>query len=198
MPVPRTIDVHAHIVEPETIRLLQKETPAAGFKLEPIDDDFARFEFGGTGMTPFPHGGWDLERRLRDMDANGFDLQVLSVCTPTILYGLEAKLCLAVSQIQNEQIAACVKTKPDRFMGIATVPLQAPELAAGELRRAMTKLGLRGMEIGSHVNGRNLDDPALEPVWATAAELGAFILVHPLNAAGGAAPGLLLPEEPDR
>jgi aminocarboxymuconate-semialdehyde decarboxylase len=184
MSAPRTIDVHAHIIEPETVRLLQKATPAARFKLEPIDDEFARFEFGGTGMTPFPRGGWDLERRLRDMDANGFDLQVLSVCTPTILYGLEAKLCLAVSQIQNDQIAARVRAMPDRFLGIATVPLQAPELAAEELRRAMTKLGLRGMEIGSHVNGRNLDDPALEPVWAAAAELGAFILVHPLNAAG--------------
>jgi aminocarboxymuconate-semialdehyde decarboxylase len=184
MSASRTIDVHAHIIEPETVRLLQNAAPAAGFRLEPIDDEFARFEFGGAGMTPFPRGGWDLERRLRDMDSNGFDLQVLSVCTPTILYGLEAKLCLAVSQIQNDQIAARVKAMPDRFMGVATVPAQAPELAAEELRRAMTKLGLRGMQIGSHVNGRNLDDPALEPVWATADALGAFILVHPLNAAG--------------
>jgi len=188
MSAPRTIDVHAHIIEEATVRLLQKETPAAGFKLERIDDDFARFEFGGTGMTPFPRGGFDLDRRLRDMDAHGFDMQVLSVCTPTILYGLEAKLCLAVSQIQNEQIAARVRAMPDRFLGLATVPMQAPALAAEELRRAMTKLGLRGMEIGSKVNGRNLDDPALELVWATAAELGAFILVHPLNAGG--VPGL--------
>ena len=188
MSAPRTIDVHAHIIEEETVRLLQKETPTAGFRLEPIDSEFARFEFGGTGMTPFPRGGFDLERRLRDMNANGFDMQVLSVCTPTILYGLEPKLCLAVSQIQNEQIAARVLAMPDRFLGIGTVPMQAPELAADELRRAMTKLGLRGMEIGCKVNGRNLDDPALDPIWATAAELGAFILVHPLNAAG--VPGL--------
>jgi len=188
MSAPRTIDVHAHIIEEETVRLLQKETPAAGFKLERIDDDFARFEFGGIGMTPFPRGGFDLARRLRDMDAHGFDMQVLSVCTPTILYGLESKLCLAVSQIQNEQIAARVRAMPDRFLGLATVPMQAPELAADELRRAMTRLGLRGMEIGSKVDGRNLDDPTLEPVWATAAELEAFILVHPLNAGG--VPGL--------
>ncbi len=188
MPAARTIDVHAHIIEQETVRLLQKETPAAGFLLERIDDEFARFEFGGTGMTPFPRGGFDLERRLRDMDEHGFDMQVLSVCTPTILYGLEPELCLAVSQIQNEQIAARVRAMPDRFLGLATVPMQAPALAADELRRAMTKLGLRGLQIGAKVNARNLDDPALEPVWATAAELGAFILVHPLNAGG--VPGL--------
>lgn len=59
-------------------------------------------------MTPFPGGDFDLERRLRDMDLHGFDCQILSVCTPTILYGLESKLCLAVSQIQNEPIAARV------------------------------------------------------------------------------------------
>lgn len=184
MSAPRTIDVHAHIIEEDTVRLLQKETPAAGFKLELIDDEFARFEFGGTGMTPFPRGGFDLDRRLRDMDANGFDMQVLSVCTPTLLYGLEPELCLAVSQIQNEQIAARVRVMPQRFLGLATVPMQAPQLAADELRRAMTELGLRGMQIGSNVNRRNLDDPALDPIWGTAAELGAFILVHPLNAAG--------------
>lgn len=188
MSAPGTIDVHAHIIEEETVRLLQRETPAAGFKLESIDDEFARFEFGGTGMTPFPRGGFDLERRLRDMDAHGFDMQVLSVCTPTILYGLEPKLCLAVSQIQNEQIAARVRAMPGRFLGLATVPMQAPELAADELRRAMTALGLRGLQIGAKVNGCNLDDPALEPVWATAAELRSFILVHPLNAGG--VPGL--------
>ncbi len=59
------------------------------------------------------------------------------------------------------------------------MPLQAPELAAAELRRAMTKLGLRGAMIGTNVNGRNLDDPALAPFWAAAEELGAFIFIHP-------------------
>jgi aminocarboxymuconate-semialdehyde decarboxylase len=85
MSASRTIDVHAHIIEPETVRLLQNAAPAAGFRLEPIDDEFARFEFGGAGMTPFPRGAWDLERRLRDMDSNGFDLQVLSVCTQSFM-----------------------------------------------------------------------------------------------------------------
>src|SRR5437763_8960580 len=62
--------------------------------------------------------------------------------------------------------------------------MQAPKLAADELRHAMGKLGLRGVHIGSNVAGKNLDDPELEPVWATAAELGAFILLHPINVAG--------------
>src|SRR5207248_8728937 len=73
---------------------------------------------------------------------------------------------------------------PDRFMGIATLPMQAPKLAAEELRHAMRVLGLSGAQIGSNIAGKNLDDPELEPVWATAAELDAFLLVHPINVAG--------------
>jgi len=69
-------------------------------------------------------------------------------------------------------------------MGIATLPMQAPEKAAGELRRAVTKLGLRGTMIASNIMGKNLDDPSFEPLWATAEDLGAFVFVHPNNVAG--------------
>jgi aminocarboxymuconate-semialdehyde decarboxylase len=81
-------------------------------------------------------------------------------------------------------MAKLAKARPDRFLGIATLPMQAPKLAADELRHAMDVLGLRGAQIGSNIAGKNLDDPELEPVWATAAELDAFILVHPINVAG--------------
>src|SRR5262249_49461354 len=66
----------------------------------------------------------------------------------------------------------------------STLPMQAPKQAADELRHAVRVLGLRGAQIGSDVAGKNLDDPQLEPVWATAAELDAFILLHPINVAG--------------
>lgn len=183
MLLPRTIDIHAHILDRETVHILQKETPAAGFKLAITDPEIAQVEFAGV-VRPLPRGGWDLERRLQDMDSNGFDLQVLSIYPQTFLYGLEAKLALAVAQIQNDQIAALTKLMPDRFMGIATLPMQAPELAADEMHRAMTKRGLRGVQIGANINGRNLDNRALEPVWAMATQLNAFILVHPMNASG--------------
>lgn len=180
---PRTIDVHAHILDRETVSILQKQAPQAGFKLTITESDIDQLEFAGA-VRPLPRGSWDLERRLRDMDSNGFDLQVLSIYPQTFLYGLEAKLGLAVAQIQNDQIAALAKSMPDQFMGIATLPMQAPELAADEMQRAMTKQGLRGIQIGSNVNGLNLDHPAFEPVWAMAQTLDAFILVHPMNAPG--------------
>jgi aminocarboxymuconate-semialdehyde decarboxylase len=112
------------------------------------------------------------------------DIQVLSVCPQTFVYAQPPALAAAFARIQNEQLAKLVKARPDRFLAIGTLPMQAPKLAADELRHAVSKLGLRGAQIGSNVAGKNLDDPELEPVWATAAELGAFILLHPINVAG--------------
>jgi aminocarboxymuconate-semialdehyde decarboxylase len=109
---------------------------------------------------------------------------VLSATPQTYLYDQEAALGAATSRLQNDQIAKLVKAHPDRFMGIATLPMQAPERAAAELTRAVRQLGMHGAMIGSNIAGKNLDDPSFEPVWAAAAELGAFMMIHPANVAG--------------
>jgi aminocarboxymuconate-semialdehyde decarboxylase len=179
-----TIDVHAHILTEDTIRLLQRESPKVAPKLSDVDDQFGTLDVAGSVYRHFPRGGWDLERRFRDMAAAKVDMQVLSVCPQTFLYAQPPALAAAFARIQNEQLAKLVKTHPGRFQGIGTVPMQAPQQAADELRHAMTVLGLRGIQIGSNIAGKNLDDPELEPVWAAAAELGAFILLHPINVAG--------------
>jgi aminocarboxymuconate-semialdehyde decarboxylase len=179
-----TIDVHAHILTEETIRLLQRESPKIAPKLSDVDDQFGTLDVAGSVYRHFPRGGWDLDRRFRDMSAAKVDMQVLSVCPQTFLYAQPPALATAFARIQNEQLAKLVKTHPARFQAIGTVPMQAPRQAADELRHAMTALGLRGIQIGSNIAGKNLDDPELEPVWATAAELGAFILLHPINVAG--------------
>jgi aminocarboxymuconate-semialdehyde decarboxylase len=182
--MPRTIDTHTHILDDDTIKLLQKEIPRLGLKLTPFDTDNALIEVAGVPYRPFPRGGHDVARRLADMDATEVDMHVLSAAPQTWLYGQDASIGAAAAAIQNEGIARLVKRKPDRFVGIATLPMQAPEQAAAELRRAMTTLGLRGAMIGSNVGGKNLDDPSFEPLWATAAELDAFFMIHPGNVAG--------------
>jgi aminocarboxymuconate-semialdehyde decarboxylase len=181
---PRTIDCHTHILTDETIGLLAKEAPWVAPKLTPIDDDFAVLEIAGTPYRPFPRGGWELERRFKDMAAAEVDVHVLSATPQTYLYDQDPAMTVATSALQNDQIAKLTKAHPDRFMGIATLPMQAPERAAEELKRAMTTLGMRGAMIGSNIAGKNLDDPSFEPVWATAAELGAFMLIHPTTVAG--------------
>jgi aminocarboxymuconate-semialdehyde decarboxylase len=175
----RTIDIHTHVLTEETMGLLRRVLKI-GPKLTAIDADFAVLDVAGvrTGVSA---------RRLRYALPTWrrlVEVQVLSATPQTFFYDQEPSLAVVCAALQNDQIAKLVKAHPDRFMGIATLPMQAPQRAAEELRRAVRSLGLRGAMIGSNVQGRNLDDPALEQLWAEAAALGAFMIVHPMNVAG--------------
>jgi aminocarboxymuconate-semialdehyde decarboxylase len=178
----RTIDTHTHILTQETAALLTK----AGVKvtITPDDAESAALDVAGVVYRLFPTGGFDIARRLKDMDAASVDVHVLSATPQTYLYSQEPALGATLAAIQNDQMAKHIAAHPGRFMGIATLPLQDPRRAADELRRAMTKLGLKGSMFASNIMGKNLDDPSFEPVWATAEELGAFMFVHPNNVAG--------------
>ena len=181
--MPKIIDVHAHILNEDTMQMIAKEAPSLKVKLTPIDNDFAVFEIGGTAYKPFPRGAWDLERRFQHMKEAEVDVHVLSNTPQTFLYGTDGSQNAAVAAIQNDQIAKHVKDHPGRFYGLATLPMQAPDKAAAELKRAMTKPGMKGAQIGSNINRKNLDEPEFEPVWATANELKALIMVHPTQVA---------------
>jgi aminocarboxymuconate-semialdehyde decarboxylase len=175
-----TIDIHAHMLPEETIRRLGKESPRVAPKLIQQSDGSTIMEIAGKVVQrPMPRECWDLDLRLADMDRHGVDMQAVCATVHTFFYDEERSLAAACAVLQNDEIAAVAKRHPDRFMALATLPMQDPKRAADELKRAMGVLGLRGAQIGSNVNGRNLDDPSLEPVWAMANELKAFILVHP-------------------
>ena len=180
----RTIDTHTHILTQETAALLSKAAPKVPVTITPTDAELAALDVGGTVYRPFPTGGFDIARRLRDMDGAGVDVHVLSATPQTYLYNQDAALTAVTAAIQNDQMAKHIAAHPTRFMGIATLPMQDPVRAADELKRAIAKLGLRGAMIGSHVYEKNLDDPGFEPLWATAEELGAFMFIHPVNVAG--------------
>ena len=184
MPGPRTIDTHAHILTPETMRLLQKEAPKLGPAMKDDNADETTLTVADVPYSPWWRGGWEIDKRIADMDAAGIDLQVLSATPQTYYYDQEPSAAAALAAIQNEQIAKHVRDLPDRFLGIATLPMQAPEKAAAELRRGITELGLRGAMIGSNCEGKNLDDPSFEPLWKAASELDAFIFIHPVHVAG--------------
>ena len=185
MPRPRTIDCHTHILGEEAMRRLAKESTKVAPVMDKRGDPACKLIIDGAVVQdPFPRELWDTEQRLRDMDAHGVDIQVLAPTVFTFFYQHEPALALACAGLQNDEIAAEIKRHAGRFLGLGTVPLQAPELAAQELERSMTTLGLRGAMIGTHVRGRNLDDPALDPFWAAAEALAAFIFIHPQGGAG--------------
>ncbi len=181
---PATFDIHAHILEKETVAALNRALPDVEVAFKPIDDEYAVLSVAGVPYKPFPRGGWDVARRLEDMAKYGFDRQLLAVSPQTVLYDHAPDVALTASRIQNDAIAARVAAMPDKFLGLATVPLQAPAMAAAELERAMKGGGIVGAMLGTNIEGKNLDWEELEPFWAKAEELGAVLLLHPLKVAG--------------
>ena len=121
----------------------------------------------------------DPARRLEDMDRMGVDVQVLSVAPPQFYYWADPALGWRLARLQNDHLAELVAKHPDRFSGLATVPLQDADAAVAELDFAVTELGLRGVEICTNVNGLDLDDGRFLPFFARASELGVVVLIHP-------------------
>ena len=138
---------------------------------------------------------WSVAARLADADARGVDVQVLSTVPALFSYFARPADGLDLAMMLNDHCARAVAAAPTRLVGLATLPMQAPELAAAELARCVRTLGLRGAQIGSRVNGWTLAEPALDPVWRAAEELGAAIFVHPWGGlmAGDALPRYWLP-----
>jgi aminocarboxymuconate-semialdehyde decarboxylase len=161
------VDVHAHTFVPEVWSLVQN-TPLAAVAKNNLTGAIAL----GPGMA----------ERLRYMDAQGIDYQAINVNA----WGYSADRALArdLVQLQNDTIAEAVAAHPDRFVGMATLALQHPDLAAEQLDYAIRKLGFRGAAIGGSVEGQELSDRRFDPFWAKAEELGAMIFMHPQQAQG--------------
>jgi aminocarboxymuconate-semialdehyde decarboxylase len=175
----RSLDVHTHVLPPELPRWSPVRLERAGeCQARMIRED-------GTLFREVKSNCWDPEQRLRECDVAGVGVQVLSTVPILLGYQLPRDRGHDLSRLLNDHIAALCAQHPRRFIGLGTLPMQAPELAVRELERCL-QLGLLGAQIGSHVNDWNLSDPALFPVFARAAELGAAIFVHPWDMMGEA------------
>jgi aminocarboxymuconate-semialdehyde decarboxylase len=157
----RTVDVHTHVVVPEASALL-KGTPLDGR--------------GSAGAGPGSRQVMGAER-LPVMDAYGIDVQVLSI--NPFWYGADRALSTRLIELQNDALAGMCAAQPDRFVPLASVALQHPDLAARQLEEARTKHNMRGAAIGCSVEGVELSDPRFDPVWARAQDLGMLLFMHP-------------------
>ncbi len=125
----------------------------------------------------------DIATRLKDMDRMGIDMQIVSPSPSQYYYYADADFGLELSRASNDRIAEIVASTPDRFAGMCTVPLQNPKMAVKELERCVKKLGMRGVEICTNVNGIDLADKrlGLDKFFAKAEELGTVIFMHPMG-----------------
>jgi len=137
--------------------------------------------FGGSG------GLWDVlgaklgdlgEGRIRQMDADGIDMQLLLLSSPGV-QTLQENLAIELAAMSNDRLAAATRKYPDRLAGLAAIAPQNPDKAAQELQRAVRTLGLKGAVINSHTNGEYLDDPKFWPILACAEALDVPIYIHP-------------------
>jgi aminocarboxymuconate-semialdehyde decarboxylase len=178
MTAPR-IDVHSHIL-PRTWPDLRERFGYGGWPaLRPTGPRTADIVIDDRLFRSIGDDCWDPARRLEDLDSERIGLQVLSTVPVMFSYWAPAADTLVLSRLLNDDLARVVADHPSRFAGLGTVPLQDADLAIAELERCVTELGLSGVEIGTHVDERNLDDPALEAVLCAAADLGAAVFVHP-------------------
>ena len=188
------IDLHTHILPRDWPDLDAKYGYSGFIRLEHHKPCCARMMKGERFFREITDNSWDPQRRIEECDRDGVSMQVLSTVPVMFSYWAKPQDALDLSRFLNDHIAEVVRAHPTRFAGLATIPLQDPELAAAELERCVRELGLRGAQIGTHVDAnehchdgaecRNLDDRSLDVVWQTAERHDAAIFVHPWDMLG--------------
>lgn len=179
------VDIHAHYVPKEGVEVALEI--GKGHDLRVTQDERGRdilWRGGKRIFGPFKDEFHDLALRMKIMDRAGIDIQALSAQNSFYGYWLRPEEGAELSRWLNDSFADVMKKHPRRFTALANVPLQDGARAARELERAVKKLGLRGVQIGSNVGGRYFDDPGFNPFWEAAQALDVFIFVHPTNVVG--------------
>lgn len=184
MPI-RKIDIHAHIM-PERWEPLHQRVGYGGFiVMEHHSPGAARMmRDDGTFFREVQRNAWDPTAIIEDMDRHGVDVMVLCTVPVLFYYWAKPEHTHQWAQFLNDHLASVVAQYPDRFIALGTVPLQDSTRAIAEMERCVRELGMPGIEIGSNVNGANLDDEQLFPFYEAAESLGCALLVHPWNMLG--------------
>ena len=175
------IDIHTHI--------LPEKLPDFGpgfVRIEPSSPGRARMMIDAQLFREIESNSWDPEIRLAECDADGagVDVQVLSTVPVMFSYWADPKRALELSRRLNDHIAGLQAAVPARFVGLGAIPMQDAGLAIAELERCIRELKLSGVEIGTNVNGANLDSPEIFPILEAARDLGAAVFVHPWGMIG--------------
>jgi len=181
------IDVHAHAV----FEMVMGAAGEHGPELYEVDGQ-PRFRAGGYELCNVRYRGsvfMEPELRIKALDDAGITMQVVSPNPLTYFHFIGADDAVNFCRRHNDEMAAMVGAHQGRLKGFATLPMQDIPAAIAELRRAVKDLGLLGGYIGTDLNGRSLDDPALDPFYETCVELNVPLFVHPAPAGIDGPPG---------
>lgn len=167
------IDAHAHVLP----RDYPADSPACFPRMEPVDGETARVLVKDDLRFKAREVFFNAERRLEAMDSNGLQAEVISPMPPLLNYGVAPQDGLDLSRYVNESVARLAAMAPERIIGFGMAPLQDPDLAAHALQDLMD-MGLRGVEVASHINGVSLGDPKFLSFFQEAERLDLPVFVH--------------------
>ena len=177
------VDVHSHIVDRQYLSDL---VSTLGLATESTSDGKHLFRRGGSTVAWSREDMFDVDHRLDEMDKKDIAVRILSLSAPNVYLWDGIDQAKAARQI-NDALARLCRRSPDRLIGLASLPLKDIDASLAELDRCVNDLGMKGVIIGSNIDGLQLDDPRFEPVWAKINELRLPVFEHPMfprNSAG--------------
>lgn len=176
-----TFDVHSHFFPERFLRALEREGPAHGVRVESRGGVRVLWNTPQQSARIGPVFS-DVGERVAALDRWGIAVQALSL-SPPMLYWAPPALGAELAAVFNDELLAVCRERPDRFVALATLPLQDVDAAVAEAERAV-RAGCRGLYVGTNVRGRYLHEPEFAPLFECACRLGVPLFTHPLNNAG--------------
>jgi len=177
------IDMHTHLMPEQMPRWSEKFGYGGFIHLDHHRKGWARMMQDSKFFREINENCWDPKVRINEYLE--FDTQVQVICTIPVLFSYWAKPkdCLQISEFLNDHIANIVHKYPKQYVGLGTVPMQDAELAIKELHR-IKEMGLVGIQIGSNINNKNLNEDEFFPIFEACSKLGLAVMVHPWNMMG--------------
>lgn len=178
------IDLHTHML-PENWPDLREKYGYGGFvSLEHHAPCRARMMIDGKFFREIEDNCWSPQRRIKECDAFGVNVQVISTVPVMFSYFAKPADGHDLARMLNDHLAGVVAEHPKRFVALGTLPMQDTTLAVRVLERCVKELHMPGVQIGTNINGKNLDDPEIFSVFAAAQDLNAAVFVHPWEMLG--------------